>query len=120
VINGFRTDYKLAPSTAGQSARIFIYLAKTAGIKLSPSIEQLGVTLDKKKEEKPNERKTRKRKEGKDDGEQAQESLSEETLARFTLKGTGYIDVKDKDTLEIAKAYLKLLSKKLGESENES
>ena len=43
-----------------------------------------------------------------------QEQLPNDVLARFTLKGAGYIDIKDKDTFGIAKAYLKVLSKKLG------
>jgi len=42
------------------------------------------------------------------------DKLSEDVLARFILKDVGYVDVKDKDTFELAKAYLKLLSKKLG------
>lgn len=120
VINCFRTDYKIAPSTAGQGARVFVFLAKTAGIKLSSSIEGLGVSLEKKKQTQPTERKNKTRKESKDSDKETQEPLPEETLARFTLKGTGYVDIKDEDTLEIAKAYLKLLSKKLGISENES
>jgi len=46
-------------------------------------------------------------------------AVSEGSLARFTLKDTGYVDVKDKDTFEIAKAYLKVLAKKLGIKEEE-
>lgn len=43
--------------------------------------------------------------------------ISEGVLARFTVKGIGYVDIKDVDTYQIAKAYLKLLAKKLGVEE---
>jgi hypothetical protein len=43
-----------------------------------------------------------------------QEQLEKDVLARFTLRGTGYVDVKDKDTFAIAQAYMNVLSKKLG------
>lgn len=46
-------------------------------------------------------------------------AISEGVMARFTLKDIGYVDVKDKDTYQIAKAYLKVLAKKLGLSEEE-
>jgi hypothetical protein len=39
--------------------------------------------------------------------------LPKEVLARFELKGTGYVDIKSKDDYEIAKAYWKALAKKL-------
>ncbi len=42
-----------------------------------------------------------------------------DALARFTLKGTGYVDIKDADTYLIAKSYLKVLAKKLGIPETE-
>lgn len=45
--------------------------------------------------------------------------LPEEALARFTLKDVGYVDIKDKDTYLLAKAYLTLLSKKLGIADEE-
>lgn len=41
-------------------------------------------------------------------------AISENVLARFTLKDVGYVDVKDNDTYQIAKAYLRVLAKKLG------
>jgi len=47
-------------------------------------------------------------------------AISEDVLARFTLKDIGYVDVKDKDTFQIAKAYLKVLAKKLGIAEEQS
>jgi len=46
--------------------------------------------------------------------------LPEDIFARFTLKGTGCVDIKNRDTFELAKAYLKLLSKKLGITEEEN
>jgi len=47
-------------------------------------------------------------------------AISEGSLARFTLKDIGYVDIKDKDTYEIARAYLKVLAKKLGIPESEN
>jgi len=47
-------------------------------------------------------------------------AIPERVLARFILKDVGYVDVKDKDTFEIARAYLKVLAKKLGINEGES
>lgn len=41
-------------------------------------------------------------------------ATAEGNLARFTIKDVGYVDIKDRDTFEIAKAYLKVLAKKLG------
>ncbi len=38
----------------------------------------------------------------------------EGVLGRITVKDAGYIDIKDKTTYEIAKAYLKLFAEKLG------
>ena len=40
--------------------------------------------------------------------------ISEGVLGRVTVKDAGFIDVKDKTTYEIAKAYLKLFAEKLG------
>lgn len=123
VINCFRVDYGKAPSTAKQGARIFVFLAQKAGITLSEHItERLVVSLERKKPtrritKRPKEPKRRYEPKSAEEG--LQEPLSEETLARFTLKDVGYVDVKDKDTLQIAKAYLKLLSKKLGITEEE-
>lgn len=122
VINCLRVDYGLAPSTAKQSAQIFVFLAQKAGITLSQQIaEKLAVSLERKK---PTRRITRRPKAPKQryepkSVEDLQERLPEEALARFTLKDTGYVDIKDKDTFQIAKAYLKVLSKKLGITEEE-
>ena len=41
-------------------------------------------------------------------------AISEGVLGRVTVKDGGFIDVKDKATYEIAKAYLKLFAEKLG------
>jgi hypothetical protein len=50
VVNCFRVDYGMAPSTAKQSAQIFVFLAQKAGITLSQSIlDNLSVSLDKAK-----------------------------------------------------------------------
>lgn len=50
VINCFRVDYGLPPSTAQQSALIFVFLAQKAGITLSQSIlDKFSVSLEKAK-----------------------------------------------------------------------
>ncbi len=36
-------------------------------------------------------------------------------LGRLTVKGIGYIDIKDNDTFEVAKAYMQILKKQLEE-----
>lgn len=122
VINCFRVNYGMAPSTAKQGAQIFVSFAQKSGIALSQSIlDELGVSLERKKTTRPI---TKKPKEPKQKGEPsaeegAQEPLPEEALGRFTLKGVGYVDIKDEDTFGIAKAYLKVLAKKLGITEAE-
>jgi hypothetical protein len=122
VINCLRTNYGMAPSTAKQGAQIFVFLAQKAGIPLSQTIiEKLSVSPEKAKAIGKTPRKAKQaRQRAKSVEEGAQEQLPTEALARFTLKGTGYVDIKDKDTLGIAKAYLKILSKKLGIDEEES
>lgn len=118
LVNCFKSDYKMgSPTTAGNAARIFVFLAQKAGMPLSKGIiDELAVSEEKKKETvRPKTEKIRQEpKEGLGD------KLSEDTLARFTLKDVGYVDIKDKDTFELAKAYLKLLSKKLEIPEEES
>jgi hypothetical protein len=86
-----------------------------------PIIERLSVSPEKAKAISKTQRKPRQaRQPAKSAEEGAQEQLPREALARFTLKGTGYVDITDKDTFGIAKAYWKVLSKKLGISEEES
>jgi hypothetical protein len=119
VINFFRGEYDMSPNTAKQSAKIFVFLAQKSGINLSQSIvDKLGIDLERKKpgiiERKPRE--TRQKSQLLGVGAK-EELLSEEALGRFILKGAGYVDIKDRDTFEIAKAYLKLLAKKLGITE---
>ncbi len=46
-------------------------------------------------------------------------SISEGTLGRVSVKDAGFIDVKDKATYEIAKAYLRLFAEKLGIKEKD-
>jgi len=122
VINCFRINYGLAPSTAKQGARIFVFLAQKAGITLSQQItSKLEVILEGRK----SKRKIKKQPEAPERKyesrgvEGLQERLPEEALARFILKNTGYVDIKDKDTFKIAESYLKILSKKLGITEEE-
>jgi hypothetical protein len=112
LVNCFKSDYKMgSPTTAGNAARIFVFLAQKAGMSLSKEIiEELAVSEEKKRETtKPKAEKTKQESKG---GQG--DKLSEDVLARFTLKDVGYVDIKDKDTLELANAYFKLLSKKLG------
>jgi hypothetical protein len=118
VINCFRMDYGLAPSTAKQGAQIFVFLALKGGISLSSSIvEKLEVNLERKQPTTPTAKGQRKTRGGEPTNGDTQEPLPEQVLARFTLKGTGYVDIKNKDDFEIAKAYWKVLSKKLGADE---
>ncbi|MHA1578555.1 MAG: hypothetical protein ACTSUQ_02865 [Candidatus Freyarchaeota archaeon] len=46
-------------------------------------------------------------------------SIPDDALGRVTVKDVGYIDVKDKITYEIAKAYLKIFAQKLGIEEKQ-
>lgn len=122
LINSFKTDYNMGSlTTAKQAAKIFVFLAQRANIALSQSIiEKLAVSQVRKRPP-PTARRRRKPKESETTGTQevVQEQLSEEVLARLTLKGVGYVDIKDKDTYQIARAYLKVLSKKLDITEEE-
>ncbi len=106
-----------SPTTAGNAARIFVFLAQKAGMSLSKEIiEELAVSEEKKR--KTAKAKSEKTKQELKSGQG--DKLSEDVLARFTLKDVGYLGTKDKDTFELAKAYLKLLSKKLGIPEDGS
>ena len=114
VLNCFKSDYNMAPSTAQQATSIFIALAQRAGIRLSEQILEKSkpvVERKKPKQESSKTPQTRRRKESEDKGEE--EQLPETVLARLTLKGTGYVDIKNKDDFEIAEAYWKALQKKL-------
>ena len=46
-------------------------------------------------------------------------AISEGISARLTVKDVGYVDVKDEDMFEIARAYLKVFSQKIGITEEE-
>jgi hypothetical protein len=116
LVNCFKSDYKMgSPTTAGRAARVFVFLAQKADIPLSQKIvDELGVSEDKKRvAKKPKTDKTKVDK-TKQESKIEQVKLSEGVLAHFMLKDVGYVDVKDKDTFELAKGYMKLLSKKLG------
>lgn len=122
LINTFKTDYKMGSiRTAEEAAKIFVFLAQQADIALSPQIvDNLSVNKERATKisgtvKKPKTAKTKSEREPLPKSEnEAQESLPEEALARFTLKGVGYVDIKDKDTFELAKAYMNVLSKRLG------
>lgn len=47
-------------------------------------------------------------------GQVAGGTIPQDVLGRFTIKDVGYVDVRDSDTYELAKSYLKVLAKKLG------
>lgn len=111
LINCFKTDYGMGSvTTAKQAAKIFTFLAQQAEIPLSKPITDGLATKERKR---PSRARRKKRQKPTDD-EGIQEQLEKDVLARFTLKGTGYVDVKDKDTFAIAQAYMNVLSKKLG------
>jgi hypothetical protein len=112
LVNCFKTDFQMgSPRTAGSAARIFVFLAQKAGLPLSNEITGKLVVSEEKKREIVRPKKEKDKHEPR---VEPSDRLSEGTLARLTLKDVGYVDVKDKDTFELAKAYLKLLSKKLG------
>ena len=46
--------------------------------------------------------------------------LAEDVLGRITVSGIGYVDIKDQDTLDLAKSYLQMLSKKILDAEKNS
>jgi len=115
LTNHFIENWKMAISSANQATTIFSYLAQKAGIELSDDLRI------KEVKRTPRERRAPKKDSRPEVAEKKiSERLPEEALARFTLKGTGYVDIKDKDTFEIAKAYLKVLSKKLEIAEEKS
>jgi hypothetical protein len=114
LLNCFKSDYKMAPSTAQQATRIFIPLAQRAGIKLSEQIlERSKPDVERKKPKpesgKPPKERSRKIKEK--EGEEKQ--LPDSVFARLILKDTGYVDIKNKEDFEIATAYWKVISKKM-------
>jgi hypothetical protein len=118
VINSLRgKPYEMAPSTAKLGAQVFVFLAQKAEIPLSQEIvDELEVSQERKKVTHF-ERKPRPHKE--DEEESPQKQLPQEAIARLILRGTGHVDIKDKDDFEIAKAYWKVLSKKLGIAEGD-
>jgi predicted transcriptional regulator len=122
VINTFIREYSMARSTASQAAKIFVFLAQKGDIPLSKEIiEELVVSEEKIKPVRAI-KKHRKIEKGELTGEEEiiKEQLPEEAFGRFSLKGVGYVDIKDKDTFELAKAYFKVLAKKLGIAEEEA
>lgn len=113
ILNCFKLDYNMAPSTAQQATSIFIGIAQRAGIKLSEQILERSkpvVERNKSKQESSKTSKTKRKKVLENKGE---EQLPETVLARLTLTGTGHVDIKSKDDLEIAEAMWKALHKKL-------
>jgi hypothetical protein len=119
LINAFKQDYRMGSiTTATEGARIFVFLAQQAGIPLSQQIEQnLSVSHERVKRvsevAKQPRRKKHERTQFEGTSENMHKPLSDDILARFELKDTGYVDIKDKDTYELAKGYMKLLAKKL-------
>lgn len=114
LIYCFKSDYRMgSATTAKKGARVFAFLAQKSGIVLSQSIIDKLIPKERKKTSRSSSKsnKFRRKKEQK---EEEEENIEEDVLARITLTGTGYVDVKDKDTYAIAKAYMDVLSKKLG------
>ena len=122
VINSLRGEpYEMAPSTAETGAKVFVFLAQKAGIPLSQEIvSELEVSQERKKVTHPEGKAKRRKQEPEEDDEGLQKQLPQEAIARLILKGSGHVDIKDKDDFEIAKAYWKVLSKKLGITEEQS
>jgi len=119
IINFFRgSPYAMAPTTANQSAKVFVSLAQKAEIPLSQEIvNKLSVSLERKKP-RPKKKQVRKQK-FKENAENMQKQLPEGVLARIMLADTGYVDIKDRDDFEIAKAYWKTIMQKLGVTEKD-
>jgi len=113
LLNCFKVEYGMAPSTAGQAVKIFITLAQRAGIKLSDQILENIITDAEKKKPKQEAGKIPFKRKNKKIVDEGEEQLPETVLARLTLKDTGYVDIKNRDDLEIAEAYWKVLQKKL-------
>jgi len=110
LTNHFIEKWKMAISSANQATTIFSYLALKAGIELSDDLK----IKEKAPREQKTERKPRTTKPTSVDLiEKKPKELPEEVLARLELKGSGHVDIKDKDDFEIAKAYWKILMKKL-------
>jgi hypothetical protein len=119
LVNSFKSEYKMGSLiTAERAARIFVFLAQQAGIKLSEDITQnLSVTLERRKTNKQTDvRKKKKKGESLSPGghRENEVTIPEEAVAQIYVKGVGNAYVKDKDTYELAKQYMKLLAKKLG------
>lgn len=122
LINSFKTDYKMGSlRTAKEAAKIFVFFAQKSEIKLSQSIvENLAVSQERRRTASVSRRlREPKQLEPKGVLKDKQEPLPEEALARFTLKDVGSVDIKDEDTFGLAKAFFKVLAKKLGITEEE-
>jgi len=117
VVNFIIERYGYSNPLAEQATTLFSYFCSTAEIPIS---QELSVFKPRRRtsERKAVSRKPKKRSTGAEP-ELEYTRLSEEALARFILKDVGYVDIKDKDTYLLAKAYLTLLSKKLGIADEE-
>lgn len=124
LVNSFKTDYQMGSlTTARQGAQVFAFLCQKAGILLSKTIIiDLTSNTERKKPGGGGAVKPRAPKGKLPQSEETAptEQLPEQALGRLTLKDIGYVDIKDGDTLDIAKAYLKILSKKLEIGEGDS
>ena len=126
LINAFKKDYKMGSiDTATRGVKIFVFLAQKAGIVLSQQItDNLSVDPGKAKKISDSGKRSRPVKpKSKSTGETQEISLKQqlplEALARFILKDVGYVDIKDKGTFDLAKAYMKVLAKKIGLDEED-
>lgn len=113
IINFLRgSTYGMAPSTSETAAQVFVFLAHEAEIPLSQEIiDELYVPLEKRKRRDVTVAKGKPRVHKKElmEYEIIKRQLPEGVLARFMLRDTGYVDIRTREDLEIAKAYWKKL-----------
>ncbi len=127
IANNFITRYDMPRSTALQAARVFVFFAQKAGIPLSSELIQglVATTTEtgsgkdtltrperKRTSPKPRERNISPKRENES---LPAENIQGDALGRLTVKGIGYIDIKDNDTYEVAKAYMQIMQKQLNE-----
>lgn len=117
VVNFMIERYGYSKPLAEQATALFSYFCSKAEIPMSQELSGFKARTRASGQRTAPERPKKKTKRAEPEVEYAR--LPKEALARFTLRDVGYVDIKDKDTYQLAKAYLTLLSKKLGIAEEE-
>lgn len=112
VINFMIEKYGYSKPLAEEATLLFTYFCNRSGIPISQQLSTFKVRKRVSKRKAVSRESKKKLKGAEPEFEYTR--LPEEVLARFTLKDVGYVDIKNKDTYLLAKAYLKLLSKRLG------